>query len=558
VIVGKSERRPGVRPGQDEKQRRVPIMVFERSLTRRELLRGAAAAGAGLSAASVLAACGDDSGGGAQTTTGASPTVAGDVKRGGRLRIGHVGGGKAETFDPARGSTFIDASRYLNVYDLLVRVDPELNLTPGLAVEWEPNADSTAWQFKLRPDVTWHDGKPFTAEDVIYTLRSWDDTKHVAHAASTNIRLDELKAVDDLTLDIPLKGPNARLPDSFTQQNNVVIQDGATDFTKPVGTGPFRVQSFTVGERSLAVRNENYWEEGKPYVDEWEDISISDNAARMNALLSGEIDMMSQVEPTQAKFHLDSGQVQIIQAPSPTAIQVFYMAVDIPPFDDPLVRQAFRLIPDRQGLIDRALLGFAKPANDLPGRGLWNFAEDLPPREQDIEQAKALLAEAGKENLEVTLHTSEIVPGFVEAATLFAEMAKEAGVKVNVKKEDPNAYFDTSKIYTKLDFGQSFWTYSALALWYEQALLSEAIWNETHWRDPEYDKLVRQAQGATDEATALDLWHQVQQIQYEEGGYIVWAHLDILDAVANNVKGVVPSAWFNLGGWNYRDVWLDA
>jgi peptide/nickel transport system substrate-binding protein len=557
--MGENDSRPGVRPGQDEKQRRVPIMVFERSLTRRELLRGTAAVGVGLSAASVLAACGgDDSGGGAQTTTGASPTVAGDVKRGGRLRVGHVGGGKAETFDPATGSTFIDASRYLNVYDLLVRVDPELNLVPGLAVEWEANTDSTAWQFKLRPDVVWHDGKPFTAEDVIYTLRSWGAEKHVAHAASTNIRLDELKAVDDLTLDIPLRGASARLPDSFTQQNNVVIQDGATDFTKPVGTGPFKVQSFAVGERSLAVRNENYWEEGKPYVDEWEDISISDNAARLNALLSGEIDMMSQVEPTQAKAHLDSGQIQIIRAPSPTAIQVFYMAVDIAPFDDARVRQAFRLIPDRQGLIDRALLGFARPANDLPGKGLWNFAEDLPPREQDIEQAKALLAEAGKENLEVTLHTSAIVPGFVEAATLFAEMAKEAGVRVNVKKEDPNAYFDTSKLYTKLDFGQSFWTYSALGLWYEQALLSDAIWNETHWRDPEYDNLIRQAQGATDEATALDLWRQVQQVQYEEGGYIVWAYLDILDAVANNVKGVVPSAWFNLGGWNYRDVWLDA
>jgi peptide/nickel transport system substrate-binding protein len=236
---------------------------------------------------------------------------------------------------------------------------------------------------------------------------------------------------------------------------------------------------------------------------------------------------------------------------------VFYMAVDIPPFDDPLVRQAFRLIPDRQGLIDRALLGFATVANDLPGKGLWNFAADLPPREQDTEQARSLLAQAGQENLEVTLHTSEIVPGFVEAATLFAEMAREAGVTVNVKKEDPNAYFDTSKIYTKLDFGQSFWTYTSLNIWYEQALLSDAIWNETHWRDPEFDRLVREAQGATDEAAAVDLWQQVQQIQYDEGGYIVWANLELIDAVANHVQGVVPSAWFNLGGWNYRDVWLD-
>jgi len=553
---GEDEGRSPEPPGQDDRKTPLPIVLFERPWTRRELIRGAAAAGIGLSAAGVLAACGGDDDGSAAPTSGET-TADGNIKRGGRLRVGHVGGGKGETFDPARGSTFIDASRYLNTYDLLVRVDPELNLTPGLATGWEPSADSTVWQFKLRPDVVWHDGKPFTAQDVIYTIRSWGDKKHVAHAASTNIRLDELKAVDDLTLQIPLKGPSARLADSFTQQNNVVIQDGTTDFTNPIGTGPFKIQSFTVGERSLGVRNPDYWEEGKPYVDEWEDISISDNAARLNALLAGEIDMMSQIEPTQAKANLESGQIQILRAPSPTAIQVFYMAVDLPPFDDPLVRQAFRLIPNRQELIDRALLGFATPANDLPGKGLWNFAEDLPPRDQDIEQAKSLLAQAGKEGLEVTLHTSSIVPGFVEAATLFAEMAKEAGVKVNVKKEDPNAYFDTAQIYTKLDFGQSFWTYSALGLWYEQALLSDAIWNETHWRDPEFDKLVRQAQGATDEQTALDLWHQVQKIQYDEGGYTVWANLELLDAVAKHVKGVVPSAWFNLGGWNYRDVWLD-
>ena len=121
-------------------------------------------------------------------------------------------------------------------------------------------------------------------------------------------------------------------------------------------------------------------------------------------------------------------------------------------------------------------------------------------REQDLEQAKSLLAQAGKENLEVTLQTSDIVPGFVEAATLFAEMAKGAGVTVNVKKEAAERLLRHVKLYTKIDFGQSFWTVSSLGLWYEQALLSDAVWNETHWRDPEFDELIRAAQGAPDEA----------------------------------------------------------
>jgi peptide/nickel transport system substrate-binding protein len=492
----------------------------------------------------------------AATTEAASTAAASDVKRGGRLRVGHVGGGNVESFNPALGSTFVDLSRYLNLYDLLVRVAPDWSLEPCLAVEWEPNADGTIWTIRLRPDVTFHDGKPLTAADVIYTFRSWADEKHIAHVNATSMRLDELKAVDDLTVQVPLKAPNARLMDSFTGQNTVIIQDGLTDFSKPVGTGPFVFSEFTPGERSLCTANPDYWDEGKPYVDEWEDISIDDPAARLNALLGGEIDMLSQLEPTRAKVHLESGEIQVLRAPS-TAVHVFLMRVDVAPFDNVKVRQAMRLIPNRQELIDRALLGFGTVANDLPGVGLWNFASDLPPRDQDIEAAKALLAEAGAEGLEVTLHTSDIVPGFVEAATLFAEQAKDAGVTVNVKKEAGNAYFDTSKLYTKLDFAQSFWTFGSLGLWYEQALISDAIWNETHFKDPEYDKLIRAAQGAPDEAQALELWHQVQQRQYDEGGYIAWANGELLDGLGNDVRGLTPNGWFNLGGYDYKNVWFD-
>ena len=159
------------------------------------------------------------------------------------------------------------------------------------------------------------------------------------------------------------------------------------------------------------------------------------------------------------------------------------MAVDEPPFDDVRVRQAFRLIADRQALIDGALSGYGTIGNDLAGSGLPYYMEACRGARQDLDRARALLAEAGQENLEVTLHTSDIVPGFVEAATLFAEQAKAAGVTVNIKREAANAYFNTVLLYTKLPFAQSFWTYSSLAAWYTQSLLSDAVWNETHFRD---------------------------------------------------------------------------
>ena len=149
------------------------------------------------------------------------------------------------------------------------------------------------------------------------------------------------------------------------------------------------------------------------------------------------------------------------------------------------------------------------------------------------------------------------MPGFVESATLFAQQAKAAGVTVNIKKEAANAFFDTSLLYTKLDFSQDFWAAGSLGAWYELALLSDAAWTETHWRQESYDKLIREAQGAPDEKTAEEKFRELQQIQYDEGGYIIWTNINIVDATANYVKGIEPSSFTALGGWNYRSAWLD-
>ena len=517
----------------------------EWAMTRRAALRaGALGVGGMLVAGDAFAAA-------------ASSDAAVTPRRGGRLRVGHVGAGKGESFNPGRGSSFIDASRYYNLYDPLVRVNPDFSQSPGLALSWTPNATATKWEVKLRPGVKWHDGSPFTADDVIWTLRQMGSAKHVGHSSVANIKLAGLKKTGPLVLQIPLKSPDARLSDSFVQQNTVIVKNGETDFTKPIGTGPFKFKSFEIGVRSLCVRNPDYWQNGKPYVDEWEDISIDDNSARLNALLGGQIDMMSQLDFAQAKAQKSGKKIQVIDAPSP-AYQVFIMRTDRAPFNDVNVRQAFRLMVDRQALINVALGGFGTPGNDLFGYGLPYFAKSLPVRKPDIEQAKSLLKKAGKSNLAVTLQTSDIVPGFTQAATLFAQQAAQAGVKVTIKKEPAASYFDTSLLYTKMDFAQSYWTTGSLASFYSQSLASDAVWNETHFKSAPFDAMVRKATGARTVPEATAAWLAVQKVQYERGGYIGWANQNIVDATSNKVKGMKPSAFFNLGGWNYRDVWLTA
>jgi peptide/nickel transport system substrate-binding protein len=486
-----------------------------------------------------------------------APAGAATPRRGGRLRVGHVGGGKGESFNPGRGSSFIDASRCYNLYDPLVRVNPDFSQSPGLALSWTPNKTATTWEVKLRPGVKWHDGSAFTADDVIWSLRAMGDPKHVGSAAVGNVKLAGLKKTGPLVVQIPLKGPDARLSDSFVQQGNVIVKNGTKSFAKPIGTGAFMFKSFEVGVRSLCVRNPDYWDNGKPYVDEWEDISIDDNAARLNALLGGQIDMMSQLDFAQAKAQKGKGKIRVIDAPSP-AYQVFIMRVDRPPFNDVKVRQAMRLIVDRQALINVALGGFGTLGNDLFGKGLPYYADSLAVRKQDIEQAKSLLKQAGKSDLSVTLQTSDIVPGFTQAATLLAQQAQKAGVKIAIKKEPANSYFDTSLLYTKMAFAQSYWTTGSLAAFYSQSLASGATWNETHFKDKAFDALVLKAGGARTVDEATSLWLKAQKVQYERGGYIGWANQNIVDAASTKVQGIKPSAFFNLGGWNYRDVWLSA
>jgi peptide/nickel transport system substrate-binding protein len=478
-----------------------------------------------------------------------------DVKRGGVLRVGHAGAGKAETFNPAFGSSFIDTSRQYNMFDPLVRVLPNLQTAPGLALEWHPNKTATVWVVKLRPGVTFHNGKSFGADDVIYTLRSMGNPKHVGHFAVTNVRLGDLKKIDNLTVRIPLRTPDARLYDSFVNGNTVVIQNGEKNFTHPIGTGPFMFGSFTPGERSHCPRNPNYWVHGQPYVDAWEDITIDDPDARLNALLAGDIDAMSALEYNQAKAHKAAGDINVLDAPSPS-MHCIYMAVDKAPFNDNRVREAFRYIPDRQALINGAIAGFGTLGNDLFGKGFPYFA-DLPVRPHDPEKAKSLLKAAGVSNLNVTLHTSNAVPGFVEAATLFAQQAKAAGVNVSIKQELASAYFDTSLLYTHLTFGQDFWAAGSVGAWYQLAVQSKAVWNETHWRDPAYDKMIAHAQASPNNAVAKQRWFDVQKVQYDKGGYIIWTNVNIVDAASNKVKGIVPSSFTSLGGWDYKAFWFN-
>ncbi|MFN2630026.1 MAG: ABC transporter substrate-binding protein [Gaiellaceae bacterium] len=512
-------------------------------LTRRRLIESAAAAGIVLGSAGSLGAA-----------RAASAAIAATPKRGGTLRIGMVGGGQSETLDPNLAVSTIDTCRMLTLYDLLVHATPDLSIEMRLATSFEPNKNASVWTIKLRKGVVWHDGRPFGADDVMYTLRRIAASKtNGALPAVQPFDLKRMRRVNAHELELPLHVPIADLAPTFVFYPLVIVQNGATNFRKPVGTGAFMANKFKPGQGSLFTRNPHYWMHGLPFVDAVEISSIPDAQARLDALLSGQVHAVEQLTFAQAKEHQGKSDIRVLVGNGPQIVPIT-MSADLKPFNDVRVRQAFRLMADRPALVRGAQFGFGQIGNDLAGKGLKWYAGSLPQRHQDIAKAKFLLKKAGADKLTVTLYSSTAIAGMLESATIFAQQARKAGVTVNVNNGPPDTYFASK--YLKWAFGQTNWPAIPIPNWINESLTSKAFYNETHWKRPSFDRLVLKAQAEQKEARAKELWFEVQKVLYDQGGYLIWGFAPFLDGVSRKLNGVVPSGFFALGNFDFQHFWL--
>jgi peptide/nickel transport system substrate-binding protein len=234
------------------------------------------------------------------------------------------------------------------------------------------------------------------------------------------------------------------------------------------------------------------------------------------------------------------------------------MAIDMPPFDNNDVRQAFRLIVDRNAMLQQVFSGHGRVANDLYSPFDPAYNSSLAQRHQDIAQAKSLLKKAGKENLTVDLHTTDGAAGMVDSANIFAHQASLAGVTVNVKN-DPNYYGDA---YLKLAFSVDFWGTRNFLPQVANGSIPTAPYNECHWppKDSNYISLYQQALAETDAGKRADIIHQMQKLEYEQGGYIIPMFNNLVDAYSTKVAGFNQGskATLNLDsfGHGFRNIWF--
>lgn len=525
--------------------------------TRRELLQRGAVGGVALSVGSVVAGCGGGNGSAASAPEGA-PNQGTEPKSGGVLKVGVSGGAASqEVLDPHAFTTGdLDFSRFQVVYEKLTDISAEGVFEPQLAESLEPNAKADEWTIRLRPDVTWHDGSELTADDVVYSLQRILNPDEPLLGASTLFMVDpkKVKKVDARTVRIGLNRPWVDLPSQLGQRSNSIIKDGTKDFTleNSNGTGAFKLDAWTAGESYAVVRNDNYWDSGKPYLDRVEINAINELTARLNALQGGQVDVVEMLDPSQAKI-VDGAADLVLLASPPGGMTPIKMNTQQAPFDDNRVRQAFRLLADRQKLVDSALQGFGDVGNDLfsPADPLYN--SELAQREFDPEQAVALLKEAGVADQTFILDASDAVPEMSSSALVFAEIAKEAGVKVQVKKHPVDSYW--SETYGKTPFQYTDFGYRPFFAQWNQSFqsLNET---ETNWSNPEAERLFDLAIAETDEARRKEIAFELQEVVWNEGGYVVYGFKQRLDGLRKNVQGLTPHIFFNLGWYGFKNAWL--
>lgn len=532
-----------------------------RNFDRRTFLRSAVAGGAMLAGGVLLEACGGSSS--SSSASSSSSSSAAPRQKGGNLRVGLTGGSSTDTLNPFYGGiSAIGTARAQQLYQPLVQLSNQAQVQYVLAEEIIPHGSTSEWYIKLRKGVTFHDGKAFGADDVLYTLRTILNPKKPLGGAEVlaPVDLKGLKKIDEHTVKVPMTSPFG----SFVEQLAAfwyflyIAPDGWTQKKTPNGTGPFKYQSFTAGQQSVFARNDNYWKPGLPLLDSVTIIDFNDPTAVQNALTSNTIDATGQLSGAQMKILQQTPGITAV--PSKTgAIEPFTMRVDVKPFDDVNVRQAMRLVVDRPAFIASTLDGFGTVAADVTSPYDPDYDTSLH-REQDIPMAKSLLKKAGYDgNLKVTLYTSlAINSSALNMATLLKQQASAAGITINISQVSPGAFFGPN-YYTKVPFSQIYYDYSPYLAQVAQTFLPTSPYKEVHFNDPKYTKLYGEANKTESASLRKEILHQMQQIDFTQGGYIIPCFVDSLDAYSSKVSGYqAGKVGEPMGNFNFENYSLSA
>lgn len=440
--------------------------------------------------------------------------------------------------DPANASADAEILILNSVYDYLVDIDGENNIVPRLATEWQISEDGLTFNFTLAEGVTFHDGSPFSAADVVWTFDRLRDPALKLPTADVYANIDTIAADGDSGVTFTLKETNPFFLYDLSDNHALILKaetsDAATNFN---GTGPFKVTEYSPENRVSLEANPAYFIEGKPGVATLEIIFFADQAAGVDALRGGQVDVAMRM-PTPLFQTLQ-------QEPGINAVQVATNGFDLvrlrsdrAPGNDPKVIQALKLATDRQAIFETVTLGLGAVGRDSPIGPLFTayYSEEAPIPARDVEQAKALLAEAGVPDLNLDFHVPDSGDR-PDLAVVLKEQWAEAGINVNVIVEPESVYYGDNG-WLEVDLGITGWGSRPVPQFYlDTMLVTDAIWNESHFSDPEFDELAQTAGTTLDDAERVAAYQEIQRILIERGPTIIPYFFAALGASRDSFSG---------------------
>ncbi|MEV6059298.1 ABC transporter substrate-binding protein [Nocardia asteroides] len=482
--------------------------------TRRQLLQS----GLGVTALLLVAACTSDE------------EADGPAKKGGTLRVGALGTAARIERDPhanlSNDSDFLIASL---VYDALTVPGGDPNVAPRLATQWEPSPDNRRWTFTIAEGATFHNGAPVTADDVVWSMRR---LRQVGGASKMPVAENDIVADGPNRVVFTMPAPNTQLP-VLLRLMTFTVPQGTTDFTAAVGTGPFRLESYQNGNARL-VRNER-WHGTPPLLDAIEVTMFDSVTALGNAALGGQIDLASNVGAIAGRTAAGRGDLQVVRRANDTMLGVAMRAAD-GPFADARVRTALRLGVDRTALVNQVHSGYGTTAADILGTADPAY-DTAARRDRDVERAKTLLREANFDTgRSYPFVTKAEVPGEVESAKVIATQLAEIGVRLDVQVVESGAFYDQTWLNAPL-YTVSWGTNDSVLFLADKLMTTGSNRNETAFRDPEFDAATAKALAASGDDYTKAV-RDIQRIEFDRGGYLVWGMADGVDIAAAPVRGL--------------------
>jgi peptide/nickel transport system substrate-binding protein len=529
------------------------------NITRRQFIKRATVVGLSMASVStIIAACGGGTTSAAPSASGAAPsdgaatTAPTTGPAGGVMRVAIQ---RPVSVDPVAMQDLGGYGMVAQSFEFLCTLNETGDdIAPGLAETWAPNDDGTVWTFNLRPGVTWQNGGEFTSEDVVASLERL--------VAANNAGLGGVlpaggaRAVDPLTVECTLASANGNFPylvSVFNAQTVITpagYAAGTTLDAMPDGTGAWKLESYDPSTGARFVRNDAWWGGTTP-LDAVEWTFFDEIGPMVTAYQGGQIDAIVQFDVLSGSALFEDPNFNVI-ATSTALHRQIWMRVDTGQFADQRVREALALSLDRDSMVQQLFRGRAEVANDHVIAPIYPyFDESIPQRARDVERARALLAEAGAENMSAVIHCGELLE-IPDLAVLIQSNARDAGFNLEVAVESLDTFYGAqwcppdpadppcsgASELGIVDYGHR----ATPDVYLNAALATGGVWNSSQYMSPEFDGAFGEFQAAVGVDAQKAACGKIQTILTRDLPILVPYFYNYLAGSSTAFSGVYSSA----------------